>query len=512
MFVVMLMLLVHTNYGQGEVHIRGGSLVNYLGKVNLIQNVVIIKKNFTDIQYLQTKAKEVVETIQVVKQTETSTENKEMLERMSELLNELIGSRKKRSLLPFVGNALNQLFGVATENDLNREKERLDKIEHWANNLGNIVTSTVGVLNQHAKTLNNISDTLNSVGEKLEGKIKELDRKLVIQDLTIKAENIMVETKMKMEALLNAHRGIVTVDLISLAELQQVITRSVVNFVMKPLEVDIMSYYSVMNVKVVFNQVYILIPFSSSFDMNMYRIIPFPMFVKDKSVILKGNNEILLEKKNVDLIGIWNEYDLDSCVEIKDMDFVCNHEMFFMQPLVNFPCLNYLLNGGEDGCQYEEFTGDFKVQLVNDKIYVYTRDNEIMNVMCKENEKRITIRNLNVFPRECSLKLISKFYYDPTIFQVLKLNSTFKIVDRDIKVNISHFTLPKLEVKADRVDWENVGFFYVYKEKVMPIMTMTLPLIVLVGIVVFVYVRKMMLRKLRNITKILEVKVQKGDE
>ena len=220
----------------------------------------------------------------------------------------------------------------------------------------------------------------------MEDKINDIERKIVIQDLTMQTEAIVVETKFKMDALMSAHRGVVTVDLISPNELTELIKSSVLRFLLKPLDVDVLTYYQLMNVKVVYNMVYIIIPFDNHNNMLMYKIIPFPMYVKEKPIILKEKNKIILEKKSVDLIGIWEEGDLDSCVEIKPKDFVCNHQSFFLQPIMNFNCVNYLVNDGEDVCQYEKFQDDFKFQIINDMIYVFVKEEQVVNVGCKGKE------------------------------------------------------------------------------------------------------------------------------
>ena len=495
-----------------DVRVKGGALIQRVGKSNLIQNVVIVKKNFTSLETLQSRALLMINNIKDLVKSETNEENVELLEHLSDTLRQLTNSRKKRSLLPFVGNVLNQLFGVATENDLNREKERLDKIETWANNLGNIITSTVGVLNQHANTINNLTNTLNELSDKMEDKINYIERKIVIQDLTMQTETIVVETKFKMDALMSAHRGVVTVDLISPNELKKLIKSSVLRFLLKPLDVDVLTYYQLMNVKVVYNMVYIIIPFDNHNNMLMYKIIPFPMYVKEKPIILKEKNKIILEKKSVDLIGIWEEGDLDSCVEIKPKDFVCNHQSFFLQPIMNFNCINYLVNDGEDVCQYEEFQDDFKFQIINDMIYVFVKEEQVVNVGCKGKENKIKIKNLNVFPVECSLKIINMLYYHPTVFHVVKLNSSFDLNEYKIKLNVSHFELPRAKNIAKSVNAENISFFHVYTQKVMPFMTLTIPLIVIITIIVFIYVRRAILSKMSRITRMLERRSENNDE
>ena len=132
-----------------DVKVKGGALIQEKGKANLINKIVIVKKNFTEINFLRGKAAEMEERLSQMNGKEQDENNKELIQNMKMKLSEITGSRKKRSLLPFVGTALNKLFGVATESDLKKEKERLDRIEGWANHLGNIIEGTVNALNDH---------------------------------------------------------------------------------------------------------------------------------------------------------------------------------------------------------------------------------------------------------------------------------------------------------------------------------------------------------------------------
>ena len=169
----------------------------------------------------------------------------------------------------------------------------MNKIERWANNLGNIIQGTVSVLNNHAKLINNITSALNVLSNKLEDTINNLERKLIYQDMALKIDEIVNDVRFKMEALLEAKFNRVSVNLISLKELEEVISYSVIKFLMKPLEIDIVSYYNLMSVKVVHDQVYVLIPFDDEKNIKIYEIIPFPMNVKGKPIILENELEII---------------------------------------------------------------------------------------------------------------------------------------------------------------------------------------------------------------------------
>ena len=484
-----------------DIKVKGGALIEAKGKANLINQIVIVKKNFTELNFLRGKAVEMETRLSRLKEKENDENNKLLIQTMEQKLGEITGSRKKRSLLPFVGTALNKLFGVATESDLKKEKERLDRIEEWANNLGNIIQGTVDVLNTHAMIINNISDSLNTISEKMEQTINNLERKLIYQDIALKIDEIVNDVRFKMEALMEAKINRVSINLLSFKELEEVIKYSIVKFLMKPLEIDIVSYYNVMNVKVIHEQVYILLPFDNEKDLIVYEIIPFPMKVMGESVMLENDLEIILEKERLDLVALRKKSEFESsCVEIKERDFVCNFEMFYTQHIHNVDCVNYLINNGEDDCKYKQPSCELEVKLIRDNIYIYTKEKERVIVSCDGKENRIEIENVHVFPRGCFVKIINKLYYEPTIFKEVKLNET--LINYGLKLNVSNIKLPRVNMHADNL---NYNFLFEYKEKVMPVLTIVyFPMILIAGLVVVILFRKVIMGKINKIHELLK--------
>ena len=103
-------------------------------------------------------------------------------------------------------------------------------------------------------------------------------------------------------------------------------------------------------------------------------------------------------------------------------------------------------------------------------------------------------------------------YYHPTVFHVVKLNSSFDLSEYKIKLNVSHFELPRAKNIAKSVNAENISFFHVYTQKVMPFMTLTIPLTVTITIIVFIYVRRAILSKMSRITRMLERRSENNNE
>ena len=498
----MMVWGIGTTSGQ-DIEIKGGALIQRKGTMNLINKVVIVKKNFTEVKILRERAQEMENDLQIMYEKETDENNRAIIDDMTSKLSEITGSRKKRSLLPFVGTALNRLFGVATEGDIKREKERLDRIEEWAQSLGNIIQGSVGILNEHAMIINNISNSLNVLSETLEDQINKLERKLIFQDIALKIDELVNNIKFKLDALLEAKLNRVSVNLLSFAELEEILSYSIVNFLVKPFDMDIISYYNILSVKVIHDQVFILLPFDDNIDMNVYKVTPFPMQINDKVMILDSQIEIVFERKRMDLVSLWSNVEFEnSCVEIQNNDFVCNKDLFYTQNIKNTECLNYLLNNGDDNCKYVSYEKDFKVEMLDNKIYVFTKEKEQLVVSCNGKESRMFINNVHIFPRECHVKIINKFYYEPTIFREIQLNTSY--TNFNFQLNVSKIQLPRVSSFASEVP--NVLFLSLYKEKVMPVMTLVYyPLVVVVGVVSIVFIRRLVIKKINNINELLKV-------
>ena len=147
--IVSLAIACHIGCAVGS-EIKGGAVIENKGIVKLVNNLVVIKKNMTTVKEIESKVTDLLVIVEKVMEKEKDDELREMLTEMLVKIKKLKVGRKRRSLLPFVGNILNGLFGVATEADVSREKERLDRIEQWAKQYGHVFDTVVENLNEQA--------------------------------------------------------------------------------------------------------------------------------------------------------------------------------------------------------------------------------------------------------------------------------------------------------------------------------------------------------------------------
>ena len=410
-------------------------MVENMGQVRMISNVLIIKKNMTSIIHSEQRAKDMLEAIGSVHEKEAS----ELLTGLRKSLRSLVGSRGKRSLLPFVGHLLHGLFGVAQDSDIEREKERLTRIEAWAKNYGHVLDMAVENINQHAQAFDNLTTTVESIVGKLETEITQIERKMALHEMILRVELGISDLKDNLEALRLAHNGQVSMTMLSLKELSEIINYSILNFGFKPLEIDMISHYHLMTCKVIHNVVYIFLPFNDGRVIYLVRIIPFPVRVRNETIIVDEPEKLVLEVRGNDLISVWEKEDLDKCLEIRPEELICSKESFYLQPISNYPCINHLLNGGPNVCNYRQFSYSLYVKVL-DFLYVFTERKEPLTLTCEGQEKKMLTKTINVLPKACRIKISNVMHYEPTVFQKVDIN--ISEVNFHYNIQIKDFELP----------------------------------------------------------------------
>ena len=106
------------------------------------------------------------------------------------------------------------------------------------------------------------------------------------QSLLLMAYTIYLSLhKERVQALLNAHKGILSSALISTRQSKAIVDWTVGKHSHKPLVGGTLLYYNLATVHVIRNFVIALIPFDSTEDFNLYSLIPFPMLLNKATVI-----------------------------------------------------------------------------------------------------------------------------------------------------------------------------------------------------------------------------------
>ena len=496
----MLLVLLLAGITYAEVNINKGTLVKPLGQVNLIENIVIVKKNLTELSFCQENANILLKEVDKLLENEKNEEISILLNEVQDRLREITPIRSKRSLLPFVGKLMNSLFGVTVESDFEREKERLDKIENWAKDYGHVINNVIDNINEMAKSFNVLSEEIGQVGEEL----KEVERKLKIQIIASEINLKLDKIVSLMESVRKAHMGVVDVNLLTISEIEKVIQLSLIKFNFKPLDIDLITYYSMLNVKVVNNMCYILLPFNTENNLLATKIIPFPMVVEGKEIMLLNKAEIVLENK-LNLINVWEEEVFESnCLALKERNYICNVPNFFLQPISMYPCIQYQLQGGVDNCIYEKVDYKFKV-LFLEHVYIFTTEELTVEISCKDKTEKRSVVNVGILPSNCKLKIPNIFYYTPTVFKNIDLKKTKALMNVNFNSTINTFKIKHHQIKINPMKYFESNIMILYKNSVMPWMTlMFIPVIIIVIVGFYIGVKIFVIRKLGYINSMIE--------
>ena len=472
--------------------------------------MVLVKKNLSLVYSCQEKAEEMYDNVQRLWEKEEDQDIKKLLEDSKVKLSEITRSKSKRSLLPFVGTIMRDLFGVARNEDLEKEKERLDKIEKWANEYGHVINQIIENVNQKERALDVISKELNQLESKIEISLTNLERKIKVQNI-VNEININVNgIKDLIESLRRAKLGEVDVNMISLAELKQVIDFSVSEFGFRPLEIDIYSYYSLLTSKIVNDICYILLPFNNEEILSVTKIIPFPMIIEDKVVKLMEDETIILQNKN-HLVSVWKSSMIhEKCLKMHEKNYICKYENFYLQSIEKNKCMKFLVQGGIDYCQYQYVDLEFAVEFLKD-IYVFAKERIVAEISCKGIVKKLNVYNVKMLPKNCKIKIPNWFYYEPTLFQSINVNDTNTLLNIDYNVNVKGFKIEHHQIKMQTlIPFESPVFMY-YRHSVVPWMTMLyIPFIMIMTSIVFCAIRMMVIRKLAVLNEMLQNHFDKG--
>ena len=85
----------------------------------------------------------------------------DLLSELTSLVNKYNPSRRKRALLPFVGNLLKSLFGTATDSDLSELREAIISLSDFQAKIAHVVKDTLSIINKSHKEIQQNRNAIN---------------------------------------------------------------------------------------------------------------------------------------------------------------------------------------------------------------------------------------------------------------------------------------------------------------------------------------------------------------
>ena len=190
-------------------------MLETLGNVNLITDIVIVKYNVSTTSSIVSELRDIKEKTDILTNTQMSnTGLKDFLNKINARLGLVLGhdsrqhaKRQRRSMLPWGGDILHGLFGLATDATVEDTNRRLETIEHWAANRGTLVEKAINNINLHSQALQNMSLALDKLVLALNENREVVNELVMLTQFSLQAEDSLNEFTDLQESLILAQRS-----------------------------------------------------------------------------------------------------------------------------------------------------------------------------------------------------------------------------------------------------------------------------------------------------------------
>ena len=346
------------------------------------------------------------------------------------------GSRSKRGLINVGGSLLHELFGVSTDHDLHKLRQRLgNKIRKHSHRI---------------ETLKLVSDSLLSRIYLLERANRQFRLSNKVRDWNL-ANKIVTEgtlNEMLFELLntctaydkiyLDAKLGNFNLDLIDKNKLKTQISQLQLKWALTlPISIDDPQFDKILDVKILTNNkistIIIGIPFIDNESYETTIIHPFPMYVnniEEYKISIDITNTVVIKSTYQNKIMLTNSGFLKKCKLPYDNKRICPNLLTIHIENKNKRdnCeINLVQYNITDNCTYKkENLMETRICNYNNSIILTGIKHESITVSCEDTKTNIKLSNsgLAIFPDMCTIKGNS-FTYEPLKTQHIDTN-TFK--------------------------------------------------------------------------------------
>ena len=414
-----------------------------------------------------------------------------------------VGTRKKRSLLPFVGQALKSVFGVSTEADHKRAQERINKLEEWAARQGSTYNTIIEGVNSNSKSIKEIADAFDDLVEVVkEGRVK-YEKIAYFNELALECERHLQLHKDRMKALIKAQQGELSPALITPRRLKAIIDWTLIQHYHKPLVKDTWMYYPIASVEVIDHTIIVLIPFDGEHIFHLVTIKPFPIKVNDTPIIWNGvEKDLLLDERNARVINLGTNL-AEKCVNSMGR-FICN-SLHAEEPLRALPCLRVFLEGAswtDNSCSFIEFNKTFTFQHVPPNIILFSNNSVNLNIICNGKARQTLLYNVQAVSTGCEIRIPDTFTYIPSRLFEYSMNTTHDIV------NYAHqFAEPEIKLLRMKLRKDiplTPTFWLTFTTSVSPYLPLSNFVFILLALVVGVLIiRYIIIKRVRYLRSLL---------
>ena len=291
-------------------------------------------------------------------------------------------NRKKRAILPFVGQILNKLFGTAKQSTINKMKNQMSILTKSNNDIIHVLNDRLTLINMTHKLVEKNSEyilQLSNAIQQLEKNVKSLASDISL----LKFSNLIIYTLQQISlsitkyntALKDVSRGHLPGYFIRPYYLQKILTGIVKQSkgVELPFSIKKLSlFYSKLSVDLlrIKNKYFIqlVVPMVSKNVYFLYKIKSIPLPWKNTSLwtTLNIENEYFLLSSEKDKFVSINNFDLIKCIKAKEL--VCaTHQPVMLVNAKSLPCslkIFFEYQNIMDSCRYDIASKNSKVFIV----------------------------------------------------------------------------------------------------------------------------------------------------
>ncbi|XP_066969798.1 uncharacterized protein [Macrobrachium rosenbergii] len=369
-FLVIITLL----YVSSEVVIREGALLEKKGFVKLIKDIGIVSIDITSVLISEITLKDVQRELKSLIRKSENNSVLPLLEKLDNDIGSVLNTRSKRSLLPFIGTALSQLFGVATDSNVEKESARIDKLEKWAATRGIVLNKIISSQNLNSEELTKIKVFINALNSNITKEIKIITDEQHLNTFMNNVRTVLQDHKDLVNAILLAYKGILSPTLINPRELEGIIIDFLIEGHYTPMVKDIMVYYNLITTKVVKNKILLVLPFNQKEADVLMSIHTFPMLIKENVIISNVNHiNFALEEHGLTASFI-TDVQLRDCILLKAKEYICNLDNLY-ETTNAYPCVQEIIeNKNQETVLCTQLSKhDFVSILVEQSVFVFSQ-------------------------------------------------------------------------------------------------------------------------------------------
>lgn len=408
-----------------------GSVVSYKGEVILAQNLVSVKVNLGVLRSFpmeMTKLKfELLDTISAERAKSVIPESQlslasEIVKLMSKYMPRVVQQqrgimrqRKRRSLIPVVGDILHGLFGVSTDGDISGISRRLQELESLAQIQGGMLEKSLGVVNQHGEMLRHLKTELHGAFDLIANRTRINFDAIVFGDrlnsLFTSCSLLVNEFRGLVDGLALAARGVVSQSILPYGELVSLVRDAQERFKFSPLfnALEINHYYSLIQSEIVGHFVFIHVPFTSNKEFSAYLVVPFPSLVGDVQIRLKGRERLVIVSKDLELMSFPSRVEFESvCFSNSHLLHVCPSYVMNLSPSHLHLCERDMVVRGRMGktCSFERVNvTSVEVVHANNLYHLFFPFHSTISLSCNHTPARfMDVRGGYVLVDGCGLQ------------------------------------------------------------------------------------------------------------